>query len=139
MKKITIFLVLLLLISCAKKEASKTMSNISNNRVIELVEALEAEVNNGGFDQFYFNSLGDHVEQTVKALNLIGAIQTAKIVTRTSWEFPDGVPSRDRITRQIQLEKISPDSELFEAADDEFMEYKEDISELLQEYIKGNR
>ncbi|MEJ2420051.1 MAG: DUF4375 domain-containing protein [Exilibacterium sp.] len=35
--------------------------------------ALEAEVNNGGFDQLFYNSAGDIAFYTAKALDSIGA------------------------------------------------------------------
>lgn len=41
---------------------------------------LEREVNNGGFHQFFFNSSGDHVHETLKGLKAIGAFKTANIV-----------------------------------------------------------
>jgi hypothetical protein len=39
----------------------------------ELVSNLEAEINNGGFDQYFFNSTGDRTAETIRALELIGA------------------------------------------------------------------
>ena len=47
--------------------------------VVKLVEDFEAEVNNGGFDQFFFNSRGDFSIESLEALELIKANKTAAI------------------------------------------------------------
>ena len=43
------------------------------------VENLEREINNGGFNQFYFNSSGDFSQETVNALLEIGAKKQRKL------------------------------------------------------------
>jgi hypothetical protein len=44
------------------------------------VNAIEADVNNGGFHQFFFNSAGDRVVQDIAALRLIGANKAADML-----------------------------------------------------------
>lgn len=61
-----------------------------------LVWELEAEVNNGGFHQFFFNSDGDRAVLTPAALRQIGAEHTASIVERANAMFP-GAPPTDRV------------------------------------------
>ena len=41
---------------------------MSPDVVTELIQALEGEVNNGGFDQFFYNSAGDNTADTILAL-----------------------------------------------------------------------
>jgi len=41
---------------------------------------LEAEVNNGGFQQYFWNSAGDHADVALKSLKKIGAYQTATLL-----------------------------------------------------------
>lgn len=48
-------------------------------RVVLAVEAMEREVNNGGFSQMFFNSSRDHVQFLVRALELIGCPEAATI------------------------------------------------------------
>src|SRR4051812_7921032 len=64
--------------------------------VRQLVTELEAEVNNGGFDQFFFNSAGDQTARTIGALEFIGAKHTAAIVRAAAAKFPGGMPPADR-------------------------------------------
>ena len=102
--------------------------------VQELIDELEAEINNGGFDQFFFNSAGDYTEETIEALIKIGAPSTAEIVKKAASKFPGGIPPRDRDTRQELLEKVSPDNDAFEELDDEFLAYEDDLASLASAY-----
>ena len=49
-------------------------------RVVEAIWRLDAEVWNGGFDQYYFNSSGNDAHFAVRALETIGADDMAAIV-----------------------------------------------------------
>jgi uncharacterized protein DUF4375 len=97
---------------------------------------LEAEVNNGGFHQYYFNSAGDFALDTAEALDAIGAPHTAQIVRDANSVFPDG-PPRDRDARQSALAAISEDA--FAEYDDAFLAYEDDLSSLLFAYVQANR
>lgn len=100
-----------------------------------LVEALEAEVSNGGFDQFFFNSAGDRTRETIEALGAIGAQHTASIVRRAAAKFPGGLPPEDRFRRQrLLLERVSPDTDAFSEEDAAFLEYREDLEALASRY-----
>lgn len=48
-------------------------------RAILAVEAIEREVNNGGFNQFFVNSSGELSPYVVESLNLIGCPKTAEL------------------------------------------------------------
>lgn len=102
--------------------------------VRELINELEAEVNNGGFDQFFFNSAGDNTEETIQALKVIGANHTAGIVQLAASKFPSGMPPIDRFKRQGELQVISPESDLFEDLDEAFLEYRDDLASLVDGY-----
>ena len=100
-----------------------------------LVEALKAEVDNGGFDQFFFNSAGDRTGETIEALSAIGAHHTASIFRRAAAKFPGGLPPEDLFTRQrLLLDRVSPDSDAFSEEDAAFLEHREDLEALLSSY-----
>jgi hypothetical protein len=104
--------------------------------VRRLVDALEGEVNNGGFDQLFFNSAGDEVAAMIEALEMIGATKTAAIVRRACARFPAGMPPMDRAERQtLLLDTVSPDDEeAFEPDDDDFLLYEEDLAALVADF-----
>lgn len=91
---------------------------------------LEAEVNNGGFDQYYFNSAGDLAVPTVDALRLIGANRTASLLAAANAEFPNLVPPSNRDARQRALDEIR-DSARFGTLETEFYQGLEDLTALL--------
>ena len=70
------------------------------------IEELDAEVNNGGFAQYYFNSSGDHWQHAQKGLTAIGAKERHQLMSATVRKFGDSIPSVDRDTRTSQLSKI---------------------------------
>ena len=108
---------------------------MTKEKVKIVIDNLEMEINNGGFDQFFFNSAGDDASETVDALKIIGAIHTSKIVQSSIDKFPNKIAPKDRYTRQESLIIISPDSELFESQDEQFYEYQDDLANLLEIYL----
>lgn len=96
---------------------------------------LEAEVNNGGFDQYYFNSAGELAVPTIEALRTIGAHCTASLLTAANAEFPNAVPSIDRNLRQEQLDAIRSTAR-FNALEEAFYQGTENLTTLLALYLR---
>jgi hypothetical protein len=58
-------------------------SALSAEEVIILaIEALEREVNNGGYEQFFTNSSKEYASVIIDALNRIGCVQVADLTNR---------------------------------------------------------
>jgi hypothetical protein len=112
----------------------------SSQQAFLFVENLEREVNNGGFNQFYFNSSGDFSQETVNALLEIGAEKTAEIIKKANSEFKNGIVTKDRTERQNELEQIEKKAkENWNKCDSEFYEYKDDLIELLIAFVIKNK
>ncbi len=63
-------------------------------RVFSTIWAVESEVNNGGFAQYFLNSSAETAAFVADALETIGAPSTADICRRAIRSaFPDGLPS----------------------------------------------
>ncbi|MBN2194921.1 MAG: DMP19 family protein [Polyangiaceae bacterium] len=107
-------------------------------RVWVAVEELQMDVNNGGFDQYYFNSSGDTAWFAPTALRTIGADKTASIVEKANAMFGPEGPPKDREQSQEALERLRGDDDavLFAALDDEFFKYPDDVEELLRSYLR---
>jgi hypothetical protein len=109
------------------------------DRVLVTIWGLEADVNNGGFDQFYFNSSGDLAFFAPVALRLIGAKKMADIVARANAVFGTDGPARSRSARQAQLFLVAPpDSDIapWEDLDGAFYAYPDDIATLLVGFLR---
>jgi hypothetical protein len=68
-------------------------------KVFSAIWAVESEVNNGGFSQYFLNSSAESASFVVEALETIGAPETAAICERAkAAAFPAGLPaSKDAI------------------------------------------
>ncbi len=112
-------------------------------RVFYITQALEMEVNNGGFAQFFFNSSGEFANELVSSFEKIGAMKTAEICKKAISIYGDEVPT-DRDERQ---DVISPDDEkeeerieeILNECDDAFFEYEDNLVELNYQFIINNK
>lgn len=109
-------------------------------RIAYCVDALEREVNNGGFFQFFENSSGDTAVETVAALEAIGAASAAQLVRRAIAAFPGGTPPVDRDQRLAILDDMPEEArKAWSALDDEFYLYPDDLADLLRRYVTAHR
>jgi hypothetical protein len=108
-------------------------------RVLATIWSVEAEVNNGGFDQLFYNSAGDLAFYAAEAFDAIGAHKMAAITQKALDLFGEGGPSKDRNERVEALEGISEKhGEYLNKLDYEFTEYPDNIQELLLKYVQSN-
>ena len=102
-------------------------------------QCVEIEVNNGGFDQFFFNTSGNYAHETVQGLKDIGAEHTANIVQEAINIFPDATVPKDRVARWDVMEKISEQNEYaWSKLDTQFYEYVDDLNSLNLEFVRKN-
>jgi hypothetical protein len=102
-------------------------------------QTLEREINNGGFNQFYFNSSGDFAHEIIDSLKAIGANTTAMIVENANNQFPDKIVPKNRTTRQEILSQIeNKANEIWEELDQRFFSYEDDLNSLNLDYIRKN-
>jgi hypothetical protein len=102
-------------------------------RLIFAMSWYAAEVNNGGHDQFYFNSTGIVWEDAQKGFIEIGVPQVANIITDSAKRM-GGRPSFDRGERMRALEQRKPK---FDDLDHRFYNLNIDIDEKMLKYIRA--
>lgn len=111
-----------------------------SQKTVLIVENLEREINNGGFNQFFFNSSGQFAQETVTALRSIKAFETADIVSKSISVWPNQEVPKDWTKRQEILEAISEQADVvWNECDEEFYKYQDNIVTLLLEYVKSNK
>jgi hypothetical protein len=114
------------------KELSEPQKNFYLNQV------LEAEVNNGGFSQYFLNN-GEYAHETVDSLKAIGAEKTADLLQKAINKFPKSKVPKDWDERYDRLEKIEDkDDEIWDKFDDKFYDYEDNLNELNLNYIREN-
>lgn len=103
-------------------------------------QCLEREINNGGFNQYFFNSSGDFAHLTVQSLRTINANTTADILQKAIDQFPDKNVPNNRTERQEILEQIQEMADpVWEELDQKFFTYEDDLNTLNIEFIRKNK
>jgi hypothetical protein len=97
---------------------------------------LDAEVRNGGFSQYYFNSSGELAAHAVKAARAVGASELAVIIQRANDLFGKNGPHSDRDKRMVQLSKIDPRA--FGTLETRYYKCSEQLGELLPRFVAAN-
>ncbi|WP_282162143.1 DMP19 family protein [Ulvibacterium marinum] len=123
-----------------KSQYGDKMGNLNESQITFLIiENLEREINNGGFNQFYWNSSGDYANETAEALEKIGAKKTAGIVKKANSEFNNGIVPQDKDKRYAALEKIEEKArENWKNCNAQFYKYEDNITELLIAFVLNN-
>ena len=103
----------------------ENLNEIETN--IMILNDLEGEVNNGGFDQFFLNTGGKYNDSLIKALTAVNAPETAAICAK----------ALDIISRGL-LEDQESDL-LDKECDTPFYERSENLTSLIAEYARKNK
>lgn len=125
-----------------KKEYETTMSWNKSRQAIYMIWLLEAEVNNGGYNQFYSNSSGQFYKHLPDALKLIGANKFADLTKRANETFERENP---KITQHqdgtLEGFNKSYDGNPLNRYDDEFYNlYKiENLQQIQVDFIRKNK
>ena len=95
----------------------------------------DAEVGNGGHEQFFDNSTGIVWEDALAGFRLIGAEKCAAILERVIAKCGGSIPF-SREERSGILEKL--DEDIFGEDDDDYYEVNDEIRGLVEEYAKSH-
>lgn len=106
-------------------------------RLLFAVRWYVAEVNNGGHDQFYFNSTGIVWKDALAGLREMGVGEVAEILAESAKRL-GGNPSLNRKTRWKQLDTLDPN---FDDLDTRFydLENEVDLDAVMSDYIMKHR
>src|SRR5437773_144759 len=105
-------------------------------RVFSAIWALESQVNNGGFVQYFGSWDGETANFAPTALRTIGADTCAGIVERALRAVSAGPLSESKDDRERLLESVGEAARTrLEELDSEFFSYPDDLTELLFAYV----
>ena len=121
-----------------KAERDGMQSLTDEERIVLAVEALEREVNNGGYDQFFVNSSREFALIIVGALERIGCKKTANITQKAIKALGISDLRSDAIEAIICTRDEGRRTKL-NHCDDAYYKNAEPIAERLFAFIKANR
>ena len=96
----------------------------------------QAEVNNGGHDQFYWNSTGIVWQDALAGFEMFELAEFAAILRESAARL-GGAPPRDREARQAALDGLEP---CFDDLDERFyaLERKGDLTDHLADWMRAH-
>jgi hypothetical protein len=124
---------------------------IDYNKEIEIVESMskglqyfyttwifESEVNNGGFNQYFYNTSGVFASKALKGLEVFQATTHAELLKRAITIYENEKEMHLKTKESGSIEDFSESYEKTELTklDDEFFNIKEDLSKLRIHYIR---
>ncbi len=110
----------------------------AEERIILAIEALEREVNNGGYGQFFVNSSREYAPIIVDALRRIGCPKTAEITSK-AMKIVQKAPMTDEEIENGSWEENEERQEALGECDTLYFERPETVEERLFAFIKANR
>jgi len=101
--------------------------------------ALEAEVNSGGFSQYFFNSSRETAGFVVETLRTVGALQTVVLCKQAiATAFPAGLPADLGLIRSAAADFSDETEAGLDALDNQFYQYPDNLTDLLYEYVSAH-
>ncbi len=108
-------------------------------RVFYIATEVECEVNNGGFEQFFYESSGKFANDAVEALRIIGAENMAffaeKALKAVGGKLPTDTAERIQFLKETVNEEIR---EVFAECDRAFEEDPDDFNAIAYNYLLKN-
>lgn len=107
-------------------------------RTVLAVEALEREVNNGGYEQFFFNSSNEFVAEIVAALTRVNCPVTSGITQRAIDALQINGPVTPEAVEEVIEEEDASREETLQELDDKYFESGEPIAERLFAFVRAH-
>jgi hypothetical protein len=99
----------------------------------------DAEVNNGGFLQYFFNSSGNDWRCALAGLEAMGFVEKRAILREAVAKFGNSRPSQRRVQRQEQLAKLArKNDKVFSALDHRYYKSTEIVEVIVNQYVLKN-
>ena len=107
------------------EEIEENLNEVEKN--IMILNDLDGEVNNGGFEQFFFNTRGQYNDSLIDALTAVNASETKEICAKALDIISQGL-LKDQESDLLDKECDTP-----------FYDKSENLTSLIAEYARKNR
>jgi len=122
-----------------EKEAETVLSWNKYKQSIYLIWILQEEVNNGGYQQYYFNTRGQYYKYLPEALKLVGANKFAKLTQQANDIFERAKMGQN--PKYTLDEYNNSDKNLLNKLDNAFYDLynSENLEKIQVEFIRKNK
>jgi len=121
------------------EEVSGYGSLSDHQRYYSAVFMCDAEINNGGFAQYFVNSSGDNWRDALAGLEAMGFTDRLAVVREAILLFGPGGPSENRNQRQDQLSKLyKKNDSIFDALESRYYNSDEVVDVLAKKFVLAN-
>ena|SRR5579864_2438669 len=105
-------------------------------KIFSAIWEVEAEVNNGGFKQYFLNNSAESAHFVAEALEAIGAPKTAEICRRAiAIAFPSGLPKATELIQSAAADFSDETMDKLDELDQEFFAYPHNLTDLLFAFV----
>ena len=101
-----------------------------------LTWSFQAETDNGGLRQFFFNNSGEWAQETVDALKDVGASEIADLLQNAINLFPDRTASPITTVRRDTLKTM--EASLFQPIENLYYQRNDILNDLMIKHVKKN-
>jgi hypothetical protein len=125
-----------------EKDYETVMSWNKSRQAIFMIMLFEAEVSNGGYNQFYYNSSGEFYKQLPSALKLVGANKLSNLTQRANEVYyKEKSNIRERQDGTIEGFFDSYEDNPLNKFDDEFFKLyeKENLQSIQIAYVRAHK
>lgn len=119
---------------CSYGENLEKLTN--GEKTIFLISEVEGEVNNGGFDQYFYNSSGANAKEAITAFGDIGAKFTASLLANAKDIYKNGITNDGRNEPEVDL--TEDQTKKLNELDNKFYEYNDKLGDLQIKYITNH-
>ncbi len=110
----------------------------ASERVFYIVQALETEVNNGGFEQFFWNSDGEFANDAEQSLMKIGAENTSFIVRKALVALDEVLPTNQSERQNLLSQTDESVQKTLAECDCDFYNDTDYLEELSYRFVLKN-
>ncbi|TXE17250.1 DUF4375 domain-containing protein [Psychroserpens burtonensis] len=104
------------------------------------IDIFESELVNGGVFNFFYNTSGTYAHEVLEAYEAIGAKESVELVNQAIKSFPELPVPKDIIFRRFFMANLDDSiASKWNVIEDSFLNSKEDIVNLLIDYIKTHK
>jgi hypothetical protein len=124
------------------KEYQTVLGWTKSQQAIYIIWCLETEVNNGGYNQFYYNPSGQYADLTPDALKLVGAFKFAELTKRANEVYKkENIIITKYHDGSLKGFSKSYDDNPLNKFDDEFYDLykKEDLQKIQVDFIRNHK